>query len=353
MIKTYSLQPMLALGRILTACCVLTVELSPALCHSAEAADKAQQVAPETANAVLTNPNQGTPADLHGQFLPLDTEFLRASRIEPLILAEPPKGLGPLPPVNGVPNSGAVRIPSASAGHAVTAAREPDYRSPQFQANLRTLRKTGQSILEADRAKANRDAPTLTRAVSAQDLEKAALRKLDEKPLPEIASAKGDKAANCERNGRIEELEKQVAAMTDPQQRERTQLVLAGYQVGQGNWLAAQKIYQELIASSRNPAVVQAANQDLDIVNRKLTILAETNPTRREQLELDLAKVHAALGHEQAASRLYRRLAASAADPSVRNAADEMVNPGNHAPPPVSPKLKQLPASTPPKGGGQ
>lgn len=158
---------------------------------------------------------------------------------------------------------------------------------------------------------------------STRQLEKVPPRKLDLLPLP---ARKPTVRADCRQSTRIEELKQKTQNETDPQIRERDLLLLAGKFVGQDDWEAARKIYQELQAKSNDPAVIEAVKRNLEVVDRKLAILAETDPSRKETLELELANLHRELGHERASRRIYRRLAKTAKEPTVRFQAKELLS---------------------------
>jgi len=55
-------------------------------------------------------------------------------------------------------------------------------------------------------------------------------------------------------------------------------------------------------------------------------ILAQTDPSRKETLELELANFHRELGHERASRRIYRRLAKTAKKATVRSQAMEFLS---------------------------
>ena len=175
---------------------------------------------------------------------------------------------------------------------------------------------------------------------STRQLKNVPPRKLDLLPVPTMEPTV---RADCRQSSRIEELKKKMQNETDPQIRERDLLLLAGKFVGQDDWEAARKIYQELQAKSNDPAVIEAVKRNLEVVDRKLAILAETNPSRKETLELELANLHRELGHERASRRIYRRLAKTAKEPTVRFQAKELLS--TKSKPrrlPVPIKLKQL-----------
>lgn len=158
---------------------------------------------------------------------------------------------------------------------------------------------------------------------STRQLKNVPPRKLDLLPVP---TREPTVRADCRQSRRIEELKEKTQNETVPRIRERDLLLLAGKFVGQGDWEAARRIYQELQAKSNDPAIIEAVKRNLDVVNRKLAILAETDPSRKETLELDLANLHRELGHERASKRIYRRLAKTAKEPTVRSQAMELLS---------------------------
>jgi hypothetical protein len=83
------------------------------------------------------------------------------------------------------------------------------------------------------------------------------------------------------------------------------------------------------------------------VVDKKLAALAAPDPTQRERLELELARLHYDLGHEQAARHLTRELARSAQAPQVREDAAKLLS--------AEPKATQpaLPAGLAPSGQTQ
>ena len=123
-----------------------------------------------------------------------------------------------------------------------------------------------------------------------------------------------------ERQIRLAQLLKEAAEQqtTNPQQAERTLLTAAGYHVGMADWEAAKEIYEQLAANTTNADIKSTVARNLVVVNRDIAIAAETDDTRRERMQMDLASLHISLGHEQAAKKIWRDLSKSAAQEEVR-----------------------------------
>ena len=115
-----------------------------------------------------------------------------------------------------------------------------------------------------------------------------------------------------------------------------------GYSWGRTIGESAKAIYEELEENSEDPTVLEAVQRNLEVVNQKLAILAESDPLRKEHLELELADLHRDLGHERAAKRLHSRLATDAKEQTIRSKARKMLSkkskPGRL---PVPPAFKQ------------
>jgi len=190
--------------------------------------------------------------------------------------------------------------------------------SRQTPERLATMKNAGKAVLDADRARLGATAIKESARPTSKELDQRLPRKLPLQPLPEKASGK---TVACERTARSEELRAKANSETNSAARERLLLVLAGNHVGENDWLAARAIYEQLGATSNDPAVLEAVRRNLRVVDKKLEALAERDPRRREELELELAAIHQDLGHEQAAKRICRELMDSAHDESVRKAA--------------------------------
>lgn len=158
---------------------------------------------------------------------------------------------------------------------------------------------------------------------SPQELNDIIPRKLILEPLPEKETTD---QRDCKRSRRIEEVEEKIQNETDPRIRDRDLLLLAGLYVGQDDWEAARTIYEDLEAESEDPAVIEAVKRNLEVVELKLAILAETDPQEKELLEFDLANLHRDLGHEVAAKRMFRGLARDAREATIRSQAREMLS---------------------------
>ena len=107
--------------------------------------------------------------------------------------------------------------------------------------------------------------------------------------------------------------------------RDRLRLTLAGYLVGKDEWHSAKAIYDELAATSNDPAVLEASRRNLRVVDKQMEAMAESHPGRKEQLELELAALHHELGHEQASKRISRRLSGGARDETIRREATKLL----------------------------
>lgn len=195
--------------------------------------------------------------------------------------------------------------------------------SRQTPEKLATMKNAGRAVLDADRARLGGPQLAAPARLSANDLDKHVPRKLAVAPLP---SAPPKPVVDCEKNSRIDELRAKAAAETEPASRDRLLLVLAGNHVGQGDWQAAKTIYDQLAATSNDPAVLEAVRRNLLVVDKKLEALGETDPGRKERLELDLAAIHHDLGHEQASKRICRELVKTARDETVREEAVRLHN---------------------------
>jgi hypothetical protein len=175
--------------------------------------------------------------------------------------------------------------------------------------------------------------------------DKVVPRKVPLEPLPAKPS---HLLPDCEKTTRLDELRGKAASETNSFTRERLLLDLAGHHVGQNDWHSAKAIYDDLAAQSQDPAVLEAVRNNLRVVDKKLEALAETDPARRERLELELATIHHDLGHEQASKRISEELAQKAADESVRKDAASLLEvPPKPLPPWSAPKGNSL------KGGSR
>jgi hypothetical protein len=123
-----------------------------------------------------------------------------------------------------------------------------------------------------------------------------------------------------EREIRMQELLAEVATEQDPHIAQRTQLTIAGYQVGNGDWTAARKTFFELTASPY-PEVRYAALRNLEVADRNLELANEQDAERREWLQLNLAQLHQNYGHEKTAKTMLRSLQANATQQAVREQA--------------------------------
>ena len=176
--------------------------------------------------------------------------------------------------------------------------------------------------------------------LSAKDMDKAIPRKAALDPLPPPPSGS---PLDCERTSRLDELRARAAAETNSFARERLLLDVAGHHVGQNDWRSAKAIYDELAARSHDPSVLEAVRNNLRVTDKKLEALAETNPARRERLELELATIHHELGHDRASKRLSEGLAQKAGDESVRKSAAGLLQAPSRPLPPWSAPETQAP----------
>jgi hypothetical protein len=126
---------------------------------------------------------------------------------------------------------------------------------------------------------------------------------------------------NAGRVKRMAELTQQIADQKDPALRDRIRLALAGHQVGQGDWLAARKVYEDIAATTNDPVLRNTAFRNLSVANKQLEVLGESDAVRREELQLELAGLHQLYGHERAAKQIWRDLATRAQSTSVREEA--------------------------------
>jgi hypothetical protein len=266
-----------------------------------------------------------------------------ALQLEPALPAAP--GLNEVPrqslvvPRAALQTNQALRLPTGPANAAAQALRSQlqaslgagmdtealrqallkNANAPEARGMLEAIRAASRPLLEAERTRAGggiaaNSASTAT--TGATDFDKVIPRKIALDPLPPLTAQTN--AASCEKLSRIEELRAAVAAATDPEERDPLRLELAGFLGGQNDWLAAKTIYDDLLATSSVPGVVEAARRNLLVVDKKLQALAAPDQAQREQLELELAAIHYDLGHEPAARRLTRALAQSAQTPQVR-----------------------------------
>lgn len=204
----------------------------------------------------------------------------------------------------------------------VRLAKKKGPHAPEFREVLSVLRSGGRSAVLADRIQP-KGINSLNRRISAQELNNISPKKLTVAPLPtKDAMALKD----CQRSRRVEELKEKTQNETDPGIREHNLLLLAGLLVGQDDWEAARAVYKELEVKSEDPAVLEAVRRNLEVVERKIAILAETDPVRKELLALELANLHRDLGHDRAAKRVYRHLATTAKEPGIRSQAMEMLS---------------------------
>ena len=127
--------------------------------------------------------------------------------------------------------------------------------------------------------------------------------------------------SQVERDLRIGQLLKEADAAKSPPEAHRILLTVAGYQVGKGDWQAAKDIYEKLIADSPDPDVLHAVARNLHVTRQNLAIAEEADAGKREWMQLDLADVHENYGHHQAAKRIWKQLASTAAEEAVREKA--------------------------------
>jgi len=71
--------------------------------------------------------------------------------------------------------------------------------------------------------------------------------------------------------------------------------------------------------------VLEAVRKNLRVTDKKLEALAETNPARKEKLELELATIHHDLGHDRASKRISQELTKKAGDETVRKSAADLL----------------------------
>lgn len=163
-------------------------------------------------------------------------------------------------------------------------------------------------------------------------------------PLELPKSAAGPKASvspeppnsphpmNTGRELRMKELLDEVAKQTDPHLAQRTKLTIAGFHVGNDDWLEAKKIYDDL-AQSPFVEVRTAAARNLQVVSSNLALMAEPDPVRRESMQLDLAELHQSLGHEKFAKKMLRDLQTNATQATIREQAAQRL--ANYVIPPL------------------
>jgi len=200
--------------------------------------------------------------------------------------------------------------------------------SREFREVLADVRRKAKPLLVSERIAPKRrlsagragGAPSVASA-----LERTPPRK---QALAPLTARAGSERVTCEREAKIGEVEKEVAEEQDPALRERKMLVLAANHVGQGNYGEAKRLYDELAATSADPAVTQAVKRNLRVVDKQIEIIGERDNGRRERLELELAEVHRDLGHAKAAKQICRRLAAQAKEADVKSEARRILATG-------------------------
>ncbi|MFX0132699.1 MAG: hypothetical protein ACFFDN_03535 [Candidatus Hodarchaeota archaeon] len=131
--------------------------------------------------------------------------------------------------------------------------------------------------------------------------------------------------SDCPKCKGIKELKKKIQDEKDVEIRERNLLLLAGKHVGRGDWESAQRIYKELEANSKDPAIIEAVRRNLEVVNLNIEVLAEKDPFQKEILELKLANLHREFGHYQASKRICRRLSKEAQNEQIRSQAKQLL----------------------------
>jgi hypothetical protein len=199
----------------------------------------------------------------------------------------------------------------------VRLAREKGTHTREFREVLNKIRNRGDVVLLADRIKP-KNVRSLEHIRKLRDLRGVIPQKPDTAPLDIM---KPCVERNCRRSVSMEDLREKIRNEVEAGIRERDLLLLAGYLVGQDDWDGAKEIYEKLEANSNDPGVISAAQRNLEVTNRKLAILVESDPNRKEKLELDLANLHRDFGHDQAAKRIYHHLAKTANEAGVQSQA--------------------------------
>jgi len=147
---------------------------------------------------------------------------------------------------------------------------------------------------------------------------------------------------STEREMRLKELLGQLAEEADPHMAQRTQLTIAGYEAGDNDWEAANKIYLEL-QDSPYVEVRSAALRNLEVTKLNLALAREGDADRREWLQLDLAVLHQTYGHEKAAKAMFRKIQKDSTQDTIRNLAAQRLD--NYVLPPL-PVLPPQPKDT-------
>ena len=191
--------------------------------------------------------------------------------------------------------------------------------APEPRMDLDEMRKTCRAKLQLALA-AHRQNPQALKpmpapATASQPL---ALAPLPTEPPPAIRAAMQPAGAQSDCcPGALPPLP-EPAKDEEPGNVERRQLSVAAQQVGKGDWQAAHALYREIAATTQDELLRIALRRNLEVMEKQLDIQNEPDPSRREWLELDLARIHNDLGHAQAAQRMWRDLEKRALHPDVR-----------------------------------
>ena len=191
--------------------------------------------------------------------------------------------------------------------------------APASRMDLDEMRKAGRIELQRQLAThAAKPASVLMAKAAPADTGKLELAPLPTEPLPAIREAiqpAGAQVDCCP--GALPPLP-EPAKDEEAGNVERRQLAVAAQEVGKGDWKAAHDLYRQLATTTQDELVRVALRRNLEVSEHQLDIQNEPDQSRREWLELDLARIHNDLGHSQAAQRMWRDLEIRALHPDVR-----------------------------------
>lgn len=226
--------------------------------------------------------------------------------------AEPVAELSPAPLAAIAPSIDGV-MPAPFTGTAQVVA------PPEARMNPGEMRQAGRAKVQLALAAHRQKPPALKpMPAPASVTQPLALAPLPTEPPPAIREAMQPAGAQTDCcPGALPPLP-EPAKNEEPGNVERRQLSVAAQQVGKGDWKSAHALYREIAATTQDELVRVALRRNLEVTEKQLDIQNEPDPSRREWLELDLARVHQDLGHSFAAQRMWRDLEKRALHPDVR-----------------------------------
>lgn len=254
--------------------------------------------------------------------------------------AAEPDGEPPLLPTRPLPSA---RPSAASEGRFITP--EPASKDQRTSHNRAPRR----ALTHGERPAVIPELPTRGGAKRQPDLKKAEVIRMPLQPLPTNGTVRrplgvatsgnpfGTEAADCAADRARGQAQARVDAAGSQPAREAALLELAGAYVGLDDWASARDIYEHLLAVSQAEPIRAAADRNLLVVRQQISMSAEPDRNRRDELTSELAELHLALGHQQAGERFLKALARDAQDGRLRREATERLRQfGKSAGPPRS-----------------